>query len=177
MPAGAPSKYTIDKAKDICEIYALHCPDTNEVKYIGKAKDSLKRLKSHISDSKRRSTPVYNWIRNLSENGKEPVITVICKTDNWVKEEIAQIAHFKSLGFCSLNVAKGGNQPFCPPETRASNGRKSAAIRDHYKWKLRHQFGQCMRFLRDKFPVKYNQLAARINSAGVGLHYELKIIQ
>ena len=47
------------------EIYALLCPNTKDVRYIGKANDSEKRLKSHIRDSRRRNTPVYCWIKKL----------------------------------------------------------------------------------------------------------------
>lgn len=47
---------------EVCEIYALHCPDSGEIRYIGKARDSESRLKTHIRDSVSGTTPVRCWI-------------------------------------------------------------------------------------------------------------------
>jgi hypothetical protein len=61
------------------EIYSLNDPYTYKVRYIGKAKDSQKRLKSHIRDSKRRNTPVYQWIRSLAQPPKIGIILIKSK--------------------------------------------------------------------------------------------------
>jgi len=121
------------------DIYALHDPDTNEIRYIGKANDAAKRLKSHFRDARRRRTPVYDWINSLNVNGKIPVISIIEQVDDslWKEREIFLIEHHRSIGTRLLNLALGGDEPFCPTEIRAANARKNArAVHDDPKRKL-----------------------------------------
>lgn len=108
------------------EIYGLYCPFTGNLKYIGKANDSTKRLKSHLTDSKRRNTPVCVWIRELSKLGQLPVVKVLCQTSDWKSEEKRIIQQHRNNGANLLNVAIGGNEPFCSNETRVKNARKVA---------------------------------------------------
>lgn len=114
---------------DTVEIYAL-CDPSGEIRYIGKANDAKKRFKSHLRDSKRRKTPVYCWIQSLSRKGTLPTIKVLLTvpSDQWKEAEIALIAEHSKVGRL-LNVAKGGDQPHCSREVRASNGRKVAKLR------------------------------------------------
>lgn len=146
----------------MAEIYALKCPDTNVIKYIGKANDSQKRLKSHLRDSKNRNTPVYKWIRSLSEQGKCPNIEVLLITDNWQEDEIRLISQHPNL----LNVAKGGNEPHCDYETRAENGRNNSVKRDKRIWKLKLMMGQSLKFFK-KYGQKeaYNKTIAKLHTA------------
>lgn len=106
------------------EIYALCCPDTGEVRYIGKANNSAKRLKSHIRDARRRDTPVYRWVRKLGTAGKEPALRVLCVSDDWPTDERAQIAAYRASGARLLNVAEGGDEPHCSLEVRKANAHK-----------------------------------------------------
>ena len=130
------------------EIYTLSHPVTNEVRYIGKANDSKKRLSSHLRDSKRRNTPVYCWMRKLTSDGLIPLINVIKVTDseNWKSAEIRLISEYKSKGFNLLNVAIGGDEPYCSYEVRANNGRETAKaihsdeLRKKF-WKLKLELG------------------------------------
>jgi protein-tyrosine phosphatase len=110
------------------EIYTLSHPLTKEVRYIGKANDSKKRLMKHLSDSKRRNTPVYCWIRKLCSSGLIPNIEVIeiINSENWMDAEIKHISEYKNKGYRLLNVASGGDEPFCSKEIRAENGKKVA---------------------------------------------------
>lgn len=104
-------------------IYGLHDPDTGELRYIGKANNLKKRLASHIRDSRARDTPLYMWIRKLTAQGKCPEIRLIAESDadSWESVERAQIAAARESGLWLLNLAKGGNQPFCPIETARAN--------------------------------------------------------
>jgi len=110
------------------EIYALICPINGDVRYIGKANDSQKRLKSHIRDSRRRNTPVYCWIRKLTSQNLVPTIKVIAITtdEDWKAIEVKLILKHKKLGCNLLNVAEGGDEPFCSLEQRQKNGRTVA---------------------------------------------------
>ena len=69
---GRPSTFTQETS-----IYALLCPDTRAVRYIGKANDPARRLKTHIRDARRRRTPVYLWLRRLHAEGKAPILEII----------------------------------------------------------------------------------------------------
>lgn len=136
------------------EIYALIDPITNEVKYIGKANDSVKRLKSHIRDSRRRNTPVYIWIKSLIKLGVIPKIVVISTVlfSEWESEEKRIIKEYKDKGYDLLNVAIGGNAPFCPHEVRGSNGRKNATdIHSDPKrkkmWYLRKRLAESIKWM------------------------------
>lgn len=133
-------------------IYALKCPITGNVRYIGKANDIQKRLKSHLRDARLRNTPVYCWIRKLSKSGLLPLIETVYTTDenNWAEAEKAQIIKFRNDGFELLNVAEGGNEPYCSPEQRKKNGSNIAFNRksDPKKkriWALKRQIGEALK--------------------------------
>jgi len=112
------------------EIYALYDPRNPVVRYIGKAKDSAKRLKTHLLDSRRRDTPVYRWIRILLSEGVTPHFAVVAVTigPDWVDTEKAIISQWRAHNPL-LNVAEGGNAPECPLEQRQANGRLAAVTR------------------------------------------------
>ncbi len=112
------------------EIYALCDPTTKEIRYIGKATNSVKRLKSHIRDSRRRNTPVYCWIRSLMKTNNLPELIVLEVVEDsvWEDAERRLIAQHRANGRV-LNVADGGDEPYCSKETRAQNGRKNAKLR------------------------------------------------
>jgi hypothetical protein len=135
--------------KDTAEIYALCCPSSGAVRYIGKANNSQKRLGTHLRDSNRRNTPLYAWIRGLAANGRRPVLRVLCSTPDWQEEERRLIAAHKSSGKL-LNVAAGGNEPFCPCEVRAANG-KAVAVALHSDpqrkavWALKRSLAQSIK--------------------------------
>lgn len=130
----------------VVEIYALHHPYTLEIRYIGKANDAKKRLASHLRDARRRDTPVYRWIRKLVAQGKTPIVSIleVCDDKTWKSVEIRLISQHDSKRL--LNVAIGGDEPFCSKEQRAINGRNTArSIHDNPMqkkiWKLKQMFG------------------------------------
>lgn len=107
------------------EIYTLCDPDTRAVRYIGKARCSKSRLKTHIRDSRRRKTPVCLWVARLVRCGKAPLVEVleVCAVDVWPERERFHIAEYrKSVDL--LNLADGGDQPKCDAATAAANARK-----------------------------------------------------
>ena len=120
---------------DLIQIYGLFHPDTDELRYIGKAKCSQKRLASHMRDSRRRKTPLYSWIKSLVDQQKKPVCKVLIEIapEYWKDAEMFAISTAKDEGFRLLNVAEGGDEPYCSIEVRRENGRRVAAIRDDKK--------------------------------------------
>lgn len=129
------------------EIYSLADPNTGNVRYIGKATCSAKRLKSHLRDSKRRKTPVYVWIAELLAARQLPVMAVIDRVSelDWPDRERQLIAHYREVNGDLLNVAAGGNEPFCPKDIRAVNGRLNAAARNQRLWKLKRELGSLLK--------------------------------
>lgn len=89
-------------------IYALKCPDSGEIRYIGKANNPEKRLKSHIRDSVRGRRPVHAWVRSLVNAGSIPVMDVLREVSDWETEEAKEIASHRLGGARLLNIAKGG---------------------------------------------------------------------
>lgn len=112
------------------EIYALTEPNSGEVRYIGKANDAQKRFKSHMREM-RRKTPVYCWIGALRKKGQIPSLSIleVCNSENWCDVERAAIAAARREGARLLNVAEGGDEPYCSKEVRAENGRKAVKAR------------------------------------------------
>jgi hypothetical protein len=111
------------------DIYGLYDPDTNELRYIGKANNAEKRLKSHLSDARRNNKrPVCLWIQELTALGKLPVIRVIetVQLSEWKIAERRLIAHYRTTSNL-LNLAPGGDMPSMTKEQRAENGRKMNA--------------------------------------------------
>lgn len=132
------------------EIYALLDPRTDEVRYIGKANNAAKRLQTHLRDAHRRDTPVYRWMRKLLDLGMRPRVEVLEVTADWREAEMRLIAVTRARGVRLLNVAEGGDQPYCAPEVRAANGRKVAALRKNDPlakriWEIKRTLGAAYR--------------------------------
>lgn len=156
-------------------IYGLYDPRQDGViRYIGKANNLKKRLSSHLRDAKRRKTPVYDWINSLTRVGVIPKMILIKESTelHWVNDEISIIAEYKSKDCRLLNVALGGDQPACPREVRADNGRKNAkAIHSDPKrkrlWYLKKELGAYFKKTGDT--PKVLELKKKLASAGVYL--------
>ena len=132
------------------DIYVLSDPRTNIDRYVGKASNYRKRLLTHISDSSRRATPVALWIRELISLGLCPISRVIetCSEKDWPEVERRAIASYP-LGSL-LNLAPGGNQPFCAVAIRRKNGAAVAkSIHSdpfqHRIWYLKKQMNSALK--------------------------------
>jgi len=90
-------------------IYALIDPITEEVRYIGKSWNPLKRLKEHIKDCNTEKTRKAFWIRSLRRRSLFPGLIVLCEVEerDWQSAEQYCILLFASVG-CSLVNGDGG---------------------------------------------------------------------
>jgi hypothetical protein len=90
-------------------IYALVCPLTGDIKYVGLTTLRLRhRLDLHISASKKSvSQPVGLWIAGLLSRGVEPCILLL-ESDVDPKQEAVWIRNFLDSGVDLLNVSAGG---------------------------------------------------------------------
>lgn len=91
-------------------IYILKDPNTNEIRYVGKASDVVVRLKEHIRKSKLTKTHKNNWIQSLIKLDKLPMLEIvdIVPIDNWGEHEQNWIDFFKLTGANLTNIANGG---------------------------------------------------------------------
>ena len=115
------------------QIYGLYCPDTDALRYVGKAKNAEKRFKTHLTE-RIFTRPVNNWVRLLVTSGKLPVFKIIetVEDDKWEEAERRLIALYRQT--CDLlNVADGGAMPHQTKEQRRKAARASnlAQMRKH----------------------------------------------
>lgn len=151
-------------------IYLLTCPETGEIRYVGKANDPAARLKSHMRDARRRNTPVYCWIRSLAERGMAPNMKVfwLVPADQWEEAERRTIAACRRQGARLLNLAEGGDQPSQTHSQRAAAGRRAAKAvhsdpRRKRIWELKKQLGAYLKFTKDEgHHDAYERMAAKL---------------
>lgn len=93
-------------------IYALCCPFTGEIRYIGKAINVRKRFYCHWHDKER--TPKTNWISSLKRKGEKPVMQIVEEIPNsndedWQEVERFWISYLRFLGCRLTNLQSGGD--------------------------------------------------------------------
>ena len=101
-------------------IYALCDPDTEMVRYVGKAKCIPSRLKSHRNE--KRSTRKCRWLTCLCRRGVNPLVRILEEVadDKWEAAERLWIFYFRDQGCDLVNHTDGGEGlRGASPETRA----------------------------------------------------------
>ena len=159
-------------------IYSLSHPTTKEIRYIGKANDISKRLKGHLNKSKTSNTHFHNWIKSITNIGLIPIIKIVKTTNesNWCEDEKRAILDFRNNGCNLLNIAEGGNMPFCSKEQRAINGRNVAnTIHSDAKkkrfWYLKHELGICLRHMyKNGQSERANEMRRILSTKGVNFN-------
>ena len=93
-------------------IYALLCPFTDEVRYVGKADKPIERWKEHKGRGlcRKGNTPLVTWVAALRELKKEPKLQILsaCHNSGWAAYERWWIAKLRKQGADLLNVHPGG---------------------------------------------------------------------
>lgn len=102
----------------MASIYGLYDASGN-LRYIGKAINPTKRLNGHTRDANRKNTPVCAWIR---KHGTPEMRILERDCVDWEASEREWIAKAREAGENLLNIADGGNQPYCSVEVRRQNG-------------------------------------------------------
>jgi hypothetical protein len=146
------------------EIYGLYCPDTDELRYVGKANNASKRFKTHLQE-RVLSRPVNKWVNALLESGKSPVMRVLetVAADQWEEAERRLIAEHRKSGRL-LNIADGGAMPHQTKEQRKKAARASneAQSRNPEAWKRFVRAKQDLARLHARFakdPKSYSHAA------------------
>jgi len=90
-------------------IYALKCPITDEIRYVGKTTNLNRRYNAHIKRCNQNKYHSANWIRSLIENNLKPILITleICNDKNWDEKEKFWIKYYKAL-FDLTNFFEGG---------------------------------------------------------------------
>lgn len=93
-------------------IYGLCCPDTQEVRYIGKANDPQVRLRKHLQAAGYRpENYAQRWMAKLLRQGKKPILVYIrhiSDEENWQEIERYEISKGFSEGLRLTNTSAGG---------------------------------------------------------------------
>jgi len=91
-------------------IYALVDPDTDGVRYVGKADNPRKRLETHLAGYEPHATHKSNWIKSLLAQGKQPELMILeeADADTWQEAEKRWIAYFRKVGVSLTNTTDGG---------------------------------------------------------------------
>lgn len=90
-------------------IYALFCPDTARIRYVGQSSNIMLRFKQHVSNRKSDKAGGYygNWIRSLKSS---PLLIVLELTDDLDAREQYWISFFRRSGCRLVNTGKGGEK-------------------------------------------------------------------
>jgi hypothetical protein len=107
------------------EIYGLYDPETNELRYVGKANNAAKRLKKHIEE-RGLHRPVCHWVKSIIDQGKCPRVVVLetVPAKEWDEAERRLIAEHRKTARL-LNLADGGAMPSQTKEQRRVAARAS----------------------------------------------------
>jgi hypothetical protein len=110
------NKKYIELLKDLPNknvIYALLDPDTNEVRYVGKAVDLYTRIRNHYKPSRLiNKTHKNNWLNKLLNEGKYVNVNVVeqLNSETLLNEaEKKWIKHYKTLACDLTNGTEGGD--------------------------------------------------------------------
>ena len=91
-------------------IYTLTDPRDNLIKYVGKTKDPIRRVRHHFSSGKKNNNPCNTWTKKLSLIGTPPIFEIldIVSCNDWQYWEKYWIAQIKAWGFNLKNISSGG---------------------------------------------------------------------
>lgn len=94
--------------KESTHIYVLICPETGQVRYVGKSNDIKRRYSQHCNrNDKNKKT---SWVKSLLNKGLKPIIEIIDEVPycDWKFWEEHYIKLYKSAGARLTNLAVGG---------------------------------------------------------------------
>lgn len=123
-------------------LYALKCPFSGKIRYIGKSDDPYGRRLRHCTT--RAMTHKWCWIESLRRQGKKPVLEILCSVNksDWQFWERKFIAGFKQAGLDLVNGTEGGDGVVPTPETREKMGRanrgRKASVSTREKLRVAH---------------------------------------
>lgn len=105
-------------------IYALCEPENPErIRYVGKSNNPARRLRAHLSNTRKTSTHLGCWLKGLSTAPVLEVLDEVPETQ-WEFWEREYIRVFRAIGFNLVNLSEGGDGHHNPSsESREKNRR------------------------------------------------------
>jgi hypothetical protein len=124
-------------------IYALCDPDTEEVRYVGKANEVRIRYSAHLLVKGRPNHHRIHWIQSLLRQGKSPVLQILEEVteDTWVERERWWISEMKRQGVRLTNLTDGGEglTGFVPTEEQRRKMSEAQKKRPPVSEETRHK--------------------------------------
>lgn len=120
-------------------IYGLVHPnesfDSRNIRYVGKSRNPLRRLREHMNESKRPKTNLlfYKWVAGIRESGLSPRLMVLeeCDEDDWEEKERYWIKKlYDEHGLFNINPG-GGGLPFGFSHSEETRRRISQSNKGH----------------------------------------------
>lgn len=107
-------------------IYILIDPETNTVRYVGKANNIKQRYKAHLNKARKHQIHKKNWIESLKKKGLKPIVDIIdiVPIHEWIFWETYWISQFKAWGFNLINYTNGGEGCTFGNQTSFKKGHK-----------------------------------------------------
>lgn len=124
-------------------IYALRCPDTGAVRYVGKTETPLpKRLRAHMTSY--RGGKIGEWIASLREQRREPRIELLEATDlpSWPDREAYWVRGMLERGEPLLNSHLTHGRQRVVSQSGRRRPRKLTTIPERF-WSRVDQSGEC----------------------------------
>lgn len=148
-------------------IYALRCPISGEIRYIGKANDAHARLATHLRHAKNGRNRYYvaNWIRKLARDGLEPrlqILRVVASNEDWRSIEREEIARARANGCRLTNIMAGGQGAVYLDPDGPDYAKRCAALKAAWKKpenKARLAKAMALVFARPETKVKMSDKA------------------
>lgn len=133
-------------------IYKLIDPRSNEIRYVGKTKKTLrKRLYEHLT--KRNLIPKThknNWVKQLLNEGFKPIIEIVEVVNelNWKEREMYHIKKLKTDGIKLTNTTDGGDGALGTKQSEESIRKALKTRKDRYgdlAFKISDKQKECIR--------------------------------
>ena len=105
----APAKLP-DHTASAYFVYGLRCPDTNQLRYVGKTCNPKARMSCLLAGANAKlEEPVHQWIADLAQEGKSPRFEILSRVTGslaWRLVFAAERQAIRMLSFCHplLNV-------------------------------------------------------------------------
>jgi hypothetical protein len=121
-------------------IYALTDPRIGLVRYVGKAKDLLKRFAGHLDEARREQTHKARWIRALKREGLIPGTLILEEVEDGREDQAERLWIKKFPPGQLTNATEGGEGGRLSPQAQAkcTEGIRRAAKEGRTGFKGKH---------------------------------------
>jgi hypothetical protein len=90
-------------------VYALICPATGEIRYVGKSEKGLRRPMDHFADARRGGKyRVHLWLRKIGIRPEIVTLASLPSATDLCSAERYWISYFRSIGCPLTNLTDGG---------------------------------------------------------------------